>query len=114
MNVIVALAGWFWKALVFKAGVDWLSLPGNAKRERATVSAMLWVALWLGLLETLLIIALPVFPIAVPILWVVYGVSYLLIFAEYFGLGISRTFAIVGFQIGGALVWKALIPLLPI
>lgn len=99
-SLVLAILGFVWKAFVFKAGVEWLSPKSNDKRERATMKAMLYLVFFFSIIEGVLAV-LGLIPVVGVLAGGLYLLTYLYIFAVYFGLGFFRTLGLAVVQFIG-------------
>ena len=91
MNPALYILSLLWKTLVVRHGVEWVSEQGNSKLDRLSYWSALSVVTWLTVLELSSGILGLIFPFALPLYWLVFGLSFFLIFSEYFGLGLWRS-----------------------
>lgn len=102
--MFVSFALWIleivWLGFVYRAGVEFLSPPGNPKRERATWGATLATAAAFAIAGSLLGSLSFLNPIYYAGSLLAVG-AFVVTFAEYFGLGLSRAMAMSGFHFLG-------------
>lgn len=90
MSPLAFVGAVIWKTLVVRHGVRWVSPTGNDRAERATWWSAFSVVLLLGTLGIVSQILHAIFPFALPLYWLTFSVTFFLVFAEYYGLGIWR------------------------
>ena len=102
-EIALLVLGLFWKAGVYKQGIDWFG--SDTSRERASWNTLIWVAVGFSVLGAM-IRFLNYVPFLVPITALVYIGAYVGVFASYFRLDLKNLLPFALVNVAGGVLFE--------